>query len=273
MPTVTKCEETAAGSALLQAVLDAADHAIFSVDRDYCYTSYNARHAADMKEVFGATIALGGSMLNGIGDPDLQARARHSIGRALSGEQFTDEADVRGPGPQSYWFETDISALRNVAGAVIGAAVIVRDVTDQRVAEQALEREASRYRTLLGTTIDGVHVLDAAGRVVEANGAFCRMLGRTPDEVLRLHVTDWDIQFAREDIPNMIAVLLDRSETFATRHRRSDGTEYAAEISATGIRIGDETLLYCVARDISTRRQVRPGVIPRAGTDRAPIGS
>ena len=53
-----------------------------------------------------------------------------------------------------------------------------------------------RYRTLLYTGRDGIHVLDKNGNLVEANNSFLRMLGYSVAEAKGLNVRDWDEQFS-----------------------------------------------------------------------------
>jgi two-component system, NarL family, sensor kinase len=68
-------------------------------------------------------------------------------------------------------------------GGKVFAQGFVRDVT---------EREESRRRlqALFDTAIDGIVFIDSDGRYVDANPAFCDMLGYTREEILRMKVTD-----------------------------------------------------------------------------------
>ncbi len=47
----------------LEAVLECAGGPVFSVDRRYCYTSFNHQHAEVMKMLFGADIQIGCNLL------------------------------------------------------------------------------------------------------------------------------------------------------------------------------------------------------------------
>ena len=55
----------------------------------------------------------------------------------------------------------------------------IQDITKRKVAEKAIAALALRNQTLLQTASDGIHVMNEQGNVVEANLAFCRMLGYT----------------------------------------------------------------------------------------------
>ena len=73
-------------------------------------------------------------------------------------------------------------------------------MTEQKILEGKLIQEASKFATLLETTIDGVHILDENGQLVEFNRSFAMMLGYAPEEMQNLNVLDWDAQQSPNDI-------------------------------------------------------------------------
>ncbi len=82
------------------------------------------------------------------------------------------------------------------------------DITDRRKAEDLLASMSPHNQTLLQTACDGIHVLNDQGNVVEANQAFCSMLGYTHEEMLQLNVSDWDMQFSSQELVARIAKLI-----------------------------------------------------------------
>lgn len=67
---------------------------------------------------------------------------------------------------------------RGPDGLPVRLAGMVRDVTAQRLAEGG-RHSARRFADLLSTVPDGVGLFDAAGRLADANEAFCALLGRS----------------------------------------------------------------------------------------------
>ncbi|HEX7479917.1 MAG TPA: PAS domain-containing sensor histidine kinase, partial [Polyangiales bacterium] len=144
---------------------------------------------------------------------------------------------------------------------VVGIFGISRDVTEHRNAERELEREALRNETLLRAANDGIHVLDANGNVLEANEVFCRMLGYTHDEALKLNVAQWDVKWSAEELTGQVMPgLLKEQTVFETRHRRSDGRIIDVEVSAAGVEIDGQSLLFAASRDITARKQLENAV-------------
>ena len=131
-----------------------------------------------------------------------------------------------------------------------------REVAERQQAEAALATMAQRNQTLLQAANDGIHVLDEQGNVVEANPAFCRMLGYTREEVLHLHVADWDAQWSPAELQLKIReVLANPTTTFETGFRIKDGTIREVEVSAVGVTLEGKKYIYSAARDITGRKQ------------------
>jgi len=140
-------------------------------------------------------------------------------------------------------------------GIVERIAIYTHDMTELVDAHEKTSITLQRYQTLLQTANDGIHILNEDGNIVEANEAFCRMLGYTQDQLLGMNVSSWDIKWSSDELRNRLAEELGRSSVFETRHRRKDGSEYDVEISSTGITIAGKRYLHASARDISERRR------------------
>jgi PAS domain S-box-containing protein len=112
-----------------------------------------------------------------------------------------------------------------------------------------------RYRELLRTATDGVHIVDAAGRLVEASDSFLHMLGREPADAQTLHVSDWDRNATPEDLVLLFRRELAQLHTFETTHHRADGSSYDAEVQVHIIELEGQRLCYCSARNITERKR------------------
>ncbi len=132
---------------------------------------------------------------------------------------------------------------------------VCRDITERKRAEAALADEATRHRILIDESSDGIVILDERGKVYEANRRFAEMLGYTPKEVRELSVWDWEFQYPREQVAEMIRTVDETGDHFETRHRRKDGTIFDVEISTNGAVYAGQKLIFCVCRDITERRQ------------------
>jgi PAS domain S-box-containing protein len=118
-----------------------------------------------------------------------------------------------------------------------------------------IRRISERMQTILDNASDGMHLLDEQGYVVEFSKSFSHMLGYTAEEMAQLHMSDWDIYAPPEKIPSWIQTSMNNPETIETQHRRKDGSMVDVEISARGIVLDGQPLLYASSRDITARKQ------------------
>ncbi len=148
-----------------------------------------------------------------------------------------------------------------LVGVPVAVALIARraDVLPGERAEGAAQngvqsREAL-CRTIVDTALDGMLMLDEDGRVLEANAAFCDMLGVERNDVLRMHVGDWQAEFTRDQVRAMIrdGTLARGAQRFETTHRRADGSTYVAEVSARVVSFDRQRVAIASVRDISER--------------------
>jgi PAS domain S-box-containing protein len=147
------------------------------------------------------------------------------------------------------------AAPRYIGNRVVATQGIFRDVTERKQAEERLRDEATRRRILIDQSSDGIVILDQNGKVYEANQRFADMLGYTYEEAQELSVWDWEFQFPREQVAEMIRTVDETGDHFETRHRRKDGTIYDVEISTNGAIYAGQKLIFCVCRDITERKQ------------------
>jgi anti-anti-sigma factor len=71
-------------------------------------------------------------------------------------------------------------------GEVDFYATIARDMTGERAAEAALRASEERFRVTFEQAPIGVSLIDLAGRFLQVNDAYCRTVGRSREELLRL---------------------------------------------------------------------------------------
>ncbi len=132
---------------------------------------------------------------------------------------------------------------------------VINDITERKQAEEALANEAIRRRILVEQSRDGIVVLDQNGNVYESNQRFAEMLGYSLEEAYQLQVWDWEFQFTREQVQDMLRSVDETGDHFETQHRRKDGTIYDVEISTNAAVFAGEKLIFCVCRDITERKQ------------------
>lgn len=75
-------------------------------------------------------------------------------------------------------------------GRSVMLAVFVRDITEQKQAENQLRASESRFRSLVETMRAGVVIRDREFNITYANQAICDLLGRSRDDLIGLNLAD-----------------------------------------------------------------------------------
>ena len=134
----------------------------------------------------------------------------------------------------------------------------LNEALERRVQERtaALELQARRNELVLGAAIDGFFATDMGGRIVDANPAFCELLGYSRDELLARTVADIEALEQPADVARRIERLHSTGhDRFDTRHRRGDGREVDVEVSVNQVVLAGAPLLFAFVRDIGERKR------------------
>ena len=113
-------EAILAQNAMLEGIIESTDSPIFSIDRDYCYTSFNSSHAAIMKTIYGAEITLGKSILECQTVAEDRITAKSNLDRTLRGEQVVAEAYSGKDKLSRPLFEVSHNPITGIDGNIIG---------------------------------------------------------------------------------------------------------------------------------------------------------
>jgi PAS domain S-box-containing protein len=111
------------------------------------------------------------------------------------------------------------------------------------------------YKTLLDSASDGIIVLNSEGNLIEANTAFCKMLGYTSEELVELKITSWNKQWNNADVLKKLGEAISHPILFETTHLRKDGTLLDVEINGVGVLIDEKKYLYASVKDITQRKK------------------
>ncbi len=140
-----------------------------------------------------------------------------------------------------------------------GASWIVYTASIRQVkAQELMRRAAERNHALLMTSVDGIHVLDRSGRLVEFNDAFVAMLGQDRDTLQGTHITHWDAVYAPEQLSVWLrSYRIGKARRSTTRFRRADGSLIDVEVTSVAVRFDGDDLIYCSARDMTEHHRLQ----------------
>lgn len=149
------------------------------------------------------------------------------------------------------------SPLFSPVGKLKGVLFIAEDISERRNADQALRDSEQKYRVLVETTNTGFVILDAAGRVMDANNEYVRLSGHsTQADILGRSVVEWTAAYDRErnaaEVKKCVKQGFARNLEIDYVHR--DGTFVPVEICATVMGAGKDLRIFSLCRDISEKK-------------------
>jgi len=166
---------------LLEAIAEGSDDAISAKDLQGRYVLFNRAAGAEIGITREQALGRTDAELYG---PELAAQfaANDAAARAATGP-LTFEEQVQTARGQRIKLCTK-GALRDADGQLVGTFGVSRDVTEAQRAEQALRTSEAHYRSVVAALSEGLLVTDLAGRVVSANPAAERLIGRPQSELV-----------------------------------------------------------------------------------------
>jgi PAS domain S-box-containing protein len=153
----------------LSSIINSSYSFIYSVDREYRYTSFNQGHISIMKEIYGAEIEIGHSLLDYITVSEDREKLKYNIDRVLSGEKIVEETYSGNNRISRKFFYILYSPIKLKTGDIIGAAAIAQDMTDRRQMEEALSNKTALLEAQINSSNDGILVVDMHGKKILQN--------------------------------------------------------------------------------------------------------
>ncbi|WP_435017586.1 PAS domain S-box protein [Tundrisphaera sp. TA3] len=168
-----------------------------------------------------------GAILQGPGtSPEAVAYMR---ARLRSGEGFRTEILNYTKGGQAYWIAVEAQPIRDAEGRIIHFMAIEADVTERKMAEEALRRSEERFGLAVRGTNEGLWDWDVAGDTVYFSPRFAEFLGREGGE-FEGTLEEWSSRLHPDDRGRVLGLLAEHFETRApydVEYRlRGDGGDY-----------------------------------------------
>jgi PAS domain S-box-containing protein len=162
-----------------------------------------------------------------------------------------------------FWAHVIIDPIRHTNGQLLGFAKITRDLSERKVAEEALRKSEEQFRRLIqGVTDYAIYMLDLDGRVASWNHGAQRIKHYAPEEIIGQHFSRFYTDEDRaDDLPAKALELAARDGRFEKEgwRVRRDGTRFWANVIIDPIRDDAGTMVGFakVTRDITEKREAQ----------------
>ena len=151
--------------------------------------------------------------------------------------------------------QVDINGVRLFYNGQPHMLAIVRDVTRERQAEKDLKGREEQYRTVFGSTSDGMALWTRAGELVDVNDACCRLHGMTREQLLQAELTEFVPPESMPILQEMMATVAQgksyKGEAIATH---KDGSVFQLDIRGEPAEFQGEQHVLLILRDITEHK-------------------
>jgi PAS domain S-box-containing protein len=235
------------------------DYAIYMLDLDGTVVSWNS--GAERLKGYAESEIVGEHFSNFFTPEERDAgKPAAALKTAAETGRWEDEGwRVRKDGSR-FWALAVLDAIRDSHGKLVGFVKITRDMTERRLAQQALVESERRFRLLVSSVIDyALFTLDLEGIVRSWNPGAERVKGYTAEEIIGKHFSIFYTPEAREagDPERVLSTVRNEGRFEGEGWRvRKDGSRFWANVVIDPIRDEDGKLIGFtkITRDISERR-------------------
>lgn len=163
--------------------------------------------------------------------------------------------------PETVYFDISYSPVADESGVVRGVFCIVNETTERVKADADLRESEERLRAIFAQSAAGIALGDLSGTLISVNDHFCRIVGRTRDELVGMRMQD--LTFA-DDLPEnqrLFRHLVETGESFEIEKRyvRGDGSLVWVSNAVSAIRDdkGNMSQAVAISIDIGERRRAQ----------------
>ncbi|MBF0550243.1 MAG: PAS domain S-box protein [Deltaproteobacteria bacterium] len=126
----------------------------------------------------------------------------------------------------------------------------LHDITERKLAEEALRASEEKYRTLFESESDAIFLIDAdSGKILDINDSAVRLYLYSREELTRLTITDLSAQ------QTMAGMLIREplSHIPLRYHKKKDGTIFPVEITSNELILQGRRIIIAAIRNITER--------------------
>ena len=175
------------------------------------------------------------------------------------------EYPMIGQDGSTYDGELTVSVLQDEQGQRTGFVLVVRDITLQKQAAEAISQSEARQRQILDTIPASIFITRLpGGEILYVNQTTVDQFGLLPEQISGQ--TTPDLYYDPEDRDRLLATLRDQGSltNFVARAKRQDnGQPFWGDLSGRMIDYAGERALLTAIIDITARRQAEESLLAR----------
>ena len=204
---------------------------------------------------------------------DDRDRVTQAVDRLLTGKAIQPlEHRIYHKDGSLHWIRHTLAPHFDQQARLVSYDGIIEDITERKLAEQALRESEEKYRAVIETTDTGYAVLDEQGQVVDANLNYARLTGHSSvDEILGRQVLEWTAphDFERNQLEVSRCLEYGFVKNLVIDYAHADGAIVPIEINAHTLTTKQGRIIVTLCRDITGRKRVEEALRESEGKFRS----
>jgi len=173
-----------------------------------------------------------------------------------TGESFQEEMEL----PEGKWVDLRMIPIPGQDGSVELFVEWVRDITERKKKEKALQEAKQNYEELFEKSADALFVMDSdTAEILNVNQKMCEMYGYSREEALELTIEDLssgEPPYIQEEAEKRVQKTKEEGpQTFEWRAQKCDGTLFWVEVIYKQAEISGGSRILASVRDITERKE------------------
>jgi len=185
-------------------------------------------------------------------------KIRKNYDRIMSGEKEVPGRDeVEGIKGDGTTITVDLSIKSIEYEGKPAFAIIFRDITEHKQAEEALHQSEQRFRTMFNNALDGICLADVeTHQLFTGNKVFCEMLGYNIKDIAKMKTEDIHPE---QDLSYVMKQFDRQAKGEITLARdipmlRKDGSVFYTDVNSSPLTLNKRTYLMGIFRDITDKK-------------------
>ena len=199
-----------------------------------------------------------------LGNPQLFGEMIHPEDRHYVWKKVEEHRRKKGPLDVEYrirtkdgvvkWIRDSATPMLDEEGRMTRINGFMEDVTERRLAEEALRESQERYRTLFGKTANPILVIDDQGNYIDGNQAALDFLEWTRDQLLSKNIRDTIPPGKERQMLDKHLPLWENGGVVETEYYLG-GAIKILELTITPSRWEDRRVIFGVGKDVTDRKR------------------
>ncbi len=174
-------------AARLTAIFESSTHQIWSIDRNYAFTSFNENYAKSFESYFGKRPEIGMN-LNKTYQKLFEKSVRDAwiskYDEAFSGKVLNFQTHLTTSRGEKVWRDIFLNPIFLPNGKIEEVSIIANDITDRKNAEIAIKESEEKFRNIFESFQDIYFRCDLTGKITMVSPSIQEVLGFTQKEVI-----------------------------------------------------------------------------------------